>query len=1345
MKTKNVQRHFSAQVLSILLVLVLTLGVAQAAQAAPLLATITVTNNADSGAGSLRQAVLDAANGDTILFDGDYTITFTSEIVIDKNLTIDGSGHTVTLNGNGVTRLLRVSSGTVTLNRIRIVNGSSSVANGGGVRNSGTLTVHDSTFAHNTTSAKGGGIYSDSDLTIIGSTFADNSAASGGGVYRNGGHLSITNSTFSKNSASSQGGGIYLFAASIETFNLTNVTLSGNAAASGGGVYKNAGVVIVKNTIIARSTTGGNCNSSLTDVGNNIDDGATCGFSPANSSLNNTNPLLSTTIADLGGPTQTFALLPGSPALDAGDDSICETTLDALDQRGISRPQGAACDIGAYESRGFSLIRITGDGQSAAVNSQFAQPLGVILSELSGNPLYGASINYAAPLSGASAAWNGSSTINILTNSLGVASAAAPKAVTMPGAYSVTASALGGTPSVSFSLTNVCANTLVVTNGDDGGDGSLRQAIANLCAGGTISFGGNYTVRLVSRLTLNKNLTIDGVGRSVTISGDSDANGVGDSGLFVVNNGVSATLNKLTLDKGSATKGGGVWNNGVLTLSNSTISNSSATDAGGVYNAATGTLNVNNSVILGNSVSGNGGGILNEGTLGVTNSTLSGNSAASGGAIFTNSALTASYSTLAENSATSNGGGIYNSGAAIINSTILANNGTGGNCHGSMINAGYNIDDAATCGFGSASSSQSNTDPLLSALGNHGGPTLTYALPVTSPAIDAGDALACPTSDQRGAARPQSSGCDIGAYELKKYSISGNTGTAAVILKYTDGIARTVTSGANGAYSLLVSDGWSGSVTPAKTGYIFSPASRSYTNVLASLTNQNYTATPLRAISGNAGVAGATLSYLDGTIKTVTANSNGAYTLQVPSGWSGNVTPSKTGYTFSPVKRTYTNVTANLSKQNYTATPITYSISGNAGVGGAQLSYTDGVLKSVTSDAQGAYSFQVSYNWSGTVTPAKTGYTFSPVNKSYTNVKANKTAQNYVATAITYTISGNAGVNGALLRYTDGSTKVITADVNGDYTIAVSYNWSGTVTPSKAGYIFTPPSSSYANVLANQTGQNYNATATAITYTISGNTGVGSVVLSYDNNGPQFALADSGGNYTFTVPYNWSGTVTPALSGYLFIPASRVYAPVLGDQTAQDYSAHVAVMQTFTSVATADGWLRESSETSNKGGTYNATATSIRAGDDALNRQYRSILSFDTSALPDNAVITSAVLRVRQYGKIIGVNPFNVLGSLRISIRTGVFGSAALEASDFQAAPTLTPVGTFSASPVNFWYSASLISPGRNRINKIGITQFRLAFSLDDNNNLASNYITFVSGNAANNKPELVITYYLAP
>jgi hypothetical protein len=322
--------------------------------------------------------------------------------------------------------------------------------------------------------------------------------------------------------------------------------------------------------------------------------------------------------------------------------------------------------------------------------------------------------------------------------------------------------------------------------------------------------------------------------------------------------------------------------------------------------------------------------------------------------------------------------------------------------------------------------------------------------------------------------------------------------------------------------------------------------------VLANQTAQDYTATltPF-TISGNTGVAGVTLTYTDGVVRTATSDAAGNYALAVSSGWSGTVTPSKPGYTFLPASITYSNVLVSQTGQNYAATANLYTISGNAGVAGATLSYTDGTPKTATADGLGNYSFTISYSSVPvTVTPSLTGYTFLPVNRTYTNVLADQTGQNYTASPITYTISGNAGVAGAAVTYTGGST---VATGSGFYFFSVPYNWSGTVTPSMAGYTFSPASLPYTNVVANQTGQDY--TATPITFTISGNAGVGGATLHYTDGTPKAATADGLGNYSFTVSYNWSGTVTPSLTGYAFYPANLSYTFVLANQLLQNFTA----------------------------------------------------------------------------------------------------------------------------------------------------------------------------------------------
>jgi hypothetical protein len=183
---------------------------------------------------------------------------------------------------------------------------------------------------------------------------------------------------------------------------------------------------------------------------------------------------------------------------------------------------------------------------------------------------------------------------------------------------------------------------------------------------------------------------------------------------------------------------------------------------------------------------------------------------------------------------------------------------------------------------------------------------------------------------------------------------------------------------------------------------------------------------------------------------------------------------------------------------------------------------------------------------------------------------------------------------------------------------------------------------------------------------------------------------------------------------------------------------------TFLSAANFDGFVLEKSETADTGGTFNANAAILKLGDDAKNRQYKNILSFDTSNLPNEAIITSAVLKIKQSGAPTGKNPFSALGNLLVDIQTGAFGGAqALALNDFKAPAAAIKAGVFDKSPDDGWYSVNLNPDGVNNLSKASITQFRLYFAKDDNNNLRADSMNFVSGNSASDKPQLVIVYSL--
>ena len=292
-------------------------------------ATITVTNTNDSGAGTIRQAIADANDGDTVEFAVTGMITLiTGELLVDRSITISGPGATnLSVDGNGSSRAFHINSGkTVTISGLTIANGASN--NGGGIFNE------------------------HADLTLSNCTVSGNSASiSGGGIYSHGGvrsaTLTLNNSTISGNSASSCGGGIY---SHLSTLTLNNSTISGNAATDGGGIINDSGAVTIGNTILETGISGQNIINfgNLTSNGYNLSDDDGGGYLTATGDQINTDPMLGP-LQDNGGPTFTHALLTGSPAIDAGDPTF--TPPPDYDQRGsgYDRVAHGRVDIGAFE------------------------------------------------------------------------------------------------------------------------------------------------------------------------------------------------------------------------------------------------------------------------------------------------------------------------------------------------------------------------------------------------------------------------------------------------------------------------------------------------------------------------------------------------------------------------------------------------------------------------------------------------------------------------------------------------------------------------------------------------------------------------------------------------------------------------------------------------------------------------------------------------------------------------------------------------------------------------------------------------------------------------------------
>jgi hypothetical protein len=326
------------------------------------LATSTSAANQASGGAPGLYGVTGTSQGGGLYNSGTLTVTDSavSGSAVSGSAALNGS-YT---SGGGIYNegTLTVMSSTLSGNAANGYSGSG----GGGISNTGTLTVSNSTLSGNSATGygHGGGIFNNGTLTITGSTLSGNSAWSAGGIA-NGGMLTVSNSTLSGNSAWSDGGGIYPFGTRPVT--LTNVTFTANRANTsggsgrGGGLFVAAGLPVLHNTLIAGNfrgatgTTRDDVYGALDSAGDNNLIGDGTGMTGLSDGVNGNqvgtaaapiDPLLGP-LQDNGGPTLTHALLPGSPAIDAGNNAYASE----WDQRGpgFSRIVNGIIDIGAFE------------------------------------------------------------------------------------------------------------------------------------------------------------------------------------------------------------------------------------------------------------------------------------------------------------------------------------------------------------------------------------------------------------------------------------------------------------------------------------------------------------------------------------------------------------------------------------------------------------------------------------------------------------------------------------------------------------------------------------------------------------------------------------------------------------------------------------------------------------------------------------------------------------------------------------------------------------------------------------------------------------------------------------
>lgn len=456
-----------------------------AAVPAELNTAIVVDGTTCTLADALTAANNDTATGGCPAGSGADVLELTNQVdltaalpSITSTITIEGNGHTIARTGGPDFRLLTIANtGHLTLNNATITGGralgiapaqrgggaiyinmggiaiithstlhNNLAGEGGGIANRGTLTLTHTTLRDNTSGVNsgGGGLWNNGTATLTHNTLSGNHTDGGGGGVWNNGTATLTNNTLSGNDASG-GGGLY----STNTITLTNNTIWGNIGlGGGGGLWNQATATLVRNMIVGNisfesqqaevwhqaGTINGN-NYNVVGYGGNSH---STGFVVAGSDVIPTGELttvLAATLADNGGATLTHALVTGSPAIDIAPAEDCTAApVQGVDQRGITRPQGAGCDAGAVEAVLFSLaVDMAGAGsgqvQSAPVGPIFVQGEEVTLTA-------------TADLGSTFTGWSGD-----------VVSTANPITVTMDSAKAITATfALNPTPSYAIYL-----------------------------------------------------------------------------------------------------------------------------------------------------------------------------------------------------------------------------------------------------------------------------------------------------------------------------------------------------------------------------------------------------------------------------------------------------------------------------------------------------------------------------------------------------------------------------------------------------------------------------------------------------------------------------------------------------------------------------------------------------------------------------------------------------------------------------------------------------------------------------------------------------------------------------
>jgi len=323
-----------------------------------------------------------------------------------------------------------------------------------------------------------------------------------------------------------------------------------------------------------------------------------------------------------------------------------------------------------------------------------------------------------------------------------------------------------------------------------------------------------------------------------------------------------------------------------------------------------------------------------------------------------------------------------------------------------------------------------------------------------------------------------------------------------------------------------------------------------------------------RVTDGSAqSVAGVNVHLSGSATADATTDAAGNYSFTgLPQGGNFVLTPSKTGYGFTPPSRAVNNLQADQTSLDFNGALNTYTVTGRVvdgggtSLAGVNVHLSGSATADTATDAAGNYSFAgLTHGGNFTLTPSKTGYSFTPPSRTLTNLQGDQANLDFNGTLNTYTLSGRVtdegaqpivGVNVHLSGSAAGDT---TTDAAGNYSFSgLQHGGSFTLTPNENGYRFTPPSRAFGNLQAGQTGLDF--TGKLVGYTVAGRVtdaggaGLAGVTVTLAGAGSAVTRTDAGGNYTFAgVPAGGSFVVTPEREGFSFNPPNTVIKDIGAD------------------------------------------------------------------------------------------------------------------------------------------------------------------------------------------------------